>query len=79
MFAMQADVAELADAPDLGSGVPDVQVQVLSSAYGPRMGGFKTIRWKSYGLIFSVMAPEQAHIVFVQMGRMMAKIWLRTA
>ena len=27
-----ADVAELADAPDLGSGVPDVQVQVLSSA-----------------------------------------------
>ena len=29
---MNADVAELADAPDLGSGVPDVQVQVLSSA-----------------------------------------------
>ena len=28
-----ADVAELADAPDLGSGVPDVQVQVLSSAF----------------------------------------------
>ena len=28
-----ADVAELADAPDLGSGVPDVQVQVLSSAW----------------------------------------------
>ena len=27
-----ADVAELADAPDLGSGVPDVQVQVLSPA-----------------------------------------------
>ena len=27
-----ADVAELADAPDLGSGVHDVQVQVLSSA-----------------------------------------------
>ena len=27
-----AGVAELADAPDLGSGVPDVQVQVLSSA-----------------------------------------------
>ena len=25
-------MAELADAPDLGSGVPDVQVQVLSSA-----------------------------------------------
>ncbi len=31
----QADMAELADAPDLGSGVPDVQVQVLLSAcYG---------------------------------------------
>ena len=27
-----ADVAELADAPDLGSGVPDVQVRFLSSA-----------------------------------------------
>ena len=27
-----AGVAELADAPDLGSGVPDVQVQVLSPA-----------------------------------------------
>ena len=27
-----ADVAELADAPDLGSGVYDVQVQVLLSA-----------------------------------------------
>ena len=29
---MYADVAELADAPDLGSGAPGVQVQVLSSA-----------------------------------------------
>ena len=28
-----AGVAELADAPDLGSGVPDVQVQVLSPAF----------------------------------------------
>ena len=27
-----AGVAELADAPDLGSGVPDVKVQVLSPA-----------------------------------------------
>ena len=26
-------MAELADAPDLGSGVPDVQVQVLLSAF----------------------------------------------
>ena len=29
---ISADVAELADAPDLGSGVPDVQVQVLLPA-----------------------------------------------
>ena len=28
-----ADVAELADAPDLGSGVHDVQVQVLLTAF----------------------------------------------
>ena len=29
-------MAELADAPDLGSGVPDVKVQVLSGA--PKIG-----------------------------------------
>ena len=29
---IRADMAELADAPDLGSGVFDVQVQVLLSA-----------------------------------------------
>ena len=33
-----AGVAELADAPDLGSGVPDVQVQVLSPALELGMG-----------------------------------------
>ncbi len=32
---LNADVAELADALDLGSSVPDVKVQVLSSA--PKM------------------------------------------
>ena len=31
-FLNYAGMAELADAPDLGSGVYDVQVQVLSSA-----------------------------------------------
>ena len=31
-------MAELADAPDLGSGVPDVQVQVLSSALNENTG-----------------------------------------
>ncbi len=34
-----AGVAELADAPDLGSGVPDVQVQVLSPAFTERLQG----------------------------------------
>ena len=33
MCPTDAGVAELADAPDLGSGVPDVQVQVLSPAF----------------------------------------------
>lgn len=32
MSCDNAPVAELADAPDLGSGVPDVKVQVLSGA-----------------------------------------------
>ena len=32
MYIIFAGMAELADAPDLGSGVPDVQVQVLSPA-----------------------------------------------
>ena len=33
-----AGVAELADALDLGSSVPDVQVQVLSPAVGRNIG-----------------------------------------
>ncbi len=32
-LARVAEVAELVDAPDLGSGVFDVQVRVLSSVY----------------------------------------------
>ncbi len=32
IYIVYADMAELADAPDLGSGVTDVQVQVLLSA-----------------------------------------------
>ena len=42
-----ADVAELADAPDLGSGVPDVQVQVLSSA-PPYEKWLKTYRFEPF-------------------------------
>ena len=34
-----APVAELVDAPDLGSGVYDVQVRVLSGAHGDDLGG----------------------------------------
>ena len=33
LMYVNAGVAELADAPDLGSGVNDVQVQVLSPAF----------------------------------------------
>ena len=33
LVVLHADMAELADAPDLGSGIFDVQVQVLLSAY----------------------------------------------
>ena len=36
----QAPVAELVDAPDLGSGVYDVQVRVLSGALLGEKGGF---------------------------------------
>ena len=39
-----AGVAELADAPDLGSGVPDVQVQVLSPAPAGSPRGQKSLR-----------------------------------
>ena len=35
-----ADMAELADAPDLGSGISDVQVQVLLSAPAIRIRTF---------------------------------------
>ena len=53
-----ADVAELADAPDLGSGVPDVQVQVLSSARCPGMGGLKIMRlfgvWSFFRFVNSI-------------------------
>ena len=37
-FLNYAGMAELADAPDLGSGVYDVQVQVLLSAFFIRLG-----------------------------------------
>ena len=40
--ARDAGVAELADAPDLGSGVPDVRVRVSSSA---RIPGLSTNPW----------------------------------
>ena len=42
-----ADVAELADAPDLGSGVPDVQVRFLSSALSFKAGSLREILWRN--------------------------------
>ena len=55
-------MAELADAPDLGSGVPDVQVQVLSSALAHE---------------WAMMRPydESRVVLFVMVP---VKIWLRT-
>ena len=51
-------MAELADAPDLGSGVPDVQVQVLSPA--PSKGYKKDIATENLDFIkvFSVFMGE---------------------
>ena len=55
-FLNYAGMAELADAPDLGSGVHDVQVQVLLSAFAetlPVAGSvfFDTKVWRKYGTI----------------------------
>ena len=53
-----AGVAELADAPDLGSGVPDVQVQVLSPAPDRAV----------FGLLFFILQakrlPESSPVSF---------------
>ena len=43
-----AGVAELADAPDLGSGISDVQVQVLSPA--PFFISFRFRPWNGKGV-----------------------------
>ena len=42
-----AGMAELADAPDLGSGVPDVQVQVLLPAPCRSGGSGRRARFRS--------------------------------
>ena len=51
-------MAELADAPDLGSGVHDVQVQVLLSA-GTTKRMARAILFCCYGRIASVNLPVQ--------------------
>ena len=52
---MYADVAELADAPDLGSGVHDVQVRFLSSAVAKaRNSGLFYFVFYSISYIFSL-------------------------
>ena len=55
-----ADMAELADAPDLGSGVHDVQVQVLLSALK-----FKKV-WKQGLNLFKVLlsAVTKCHSIY---------------
>ena len=56
-----ADMAELADAPDLGSGVPDVQVQVLLSAGEERQNALKQcVSCRS----FLPLAPKIKMILF---------------
>ena len=42
---LRADMAELADALDLGSSVPDVQVQVLLPAQNLRAKGMVSYPW----------------------------------
>ena len=46
-------MAELADAPDLGSGVPDVQVQVLSPAPKQYNPNHLTVIGDAFGFVVS--------------------------
>ncbi len=58
-------MAELADAPDLGSGVPDVQVQVLSPAltYGVELRRFYSLL-SSFFMFISVGKAHHLNIDF---------------
>ena len=56
-----ADVAELADALDLGSSVYDVQVQLLSSAVFFALAKKIKIKWKK----FLTIITERSKIYFV--------------
>ena len=50
-------MAELADAPDLGSGVPDVKVQVLSGAPNNKNPNLVPIG-KGFGFLIYVDYPN---------------------
>ena len=53
-------MAELADAPDLGSGVPDVQVQVLSSAFATWYNiNYEEDHHESGGLFLKTVAGQK--------------------
>ena len=53
-----ADVAELADAPDLGSGVPDVQVQVLLSAPNLKASQLRQLRGFFIALSYKIKCTK---------------------
>ena len=68
---MFAGVAELADAPDLGSGVPDVKVQVLSPA--PSKGYKKDVAQETPDFIggFAVSTAEKTTSDFVDVKKIL--------
>ena len=66
-----ADVAELADALDLGSSISDVQVQVLSSA--PSKGYKKDVAQETPDFIggFAVSTAEKTTSDFVDVKKIL--------
>ena len=62
---VNADVAELADAPDLGSGATGVQVQVLSSA--PRQRERRIVRADFF--VQKNQSPSVLLLLFPQKSR----------
>ena len=65
--SLSAGVAELADALDLGSSVPDVQVQVLSPAVGRNIGnGVPFLTATSHECIIIPHSLLERHCSFIQ-------------
>ena len=61
-FCLHADMAELADALDLGSSVHDVQVQVLLSAFAETLpvAGSVFFEFARHGRALTGVSPEHA-------------------